>query len=108
VNELQAVAAIACVVVFVALQMWWHFSRSNSLLQAWAAEHGLRIVSQQYCWFRKGPYFWTSSRNQTVYHVTVEDEAGNIRRGYVRCGSWLLGLLSSEVDVRWDRPMAAD
>ena len=46
--------------------------------------------------------FWTSSRGQTVYCVTVEDEQGNQRHGWVRCGSWLFGLLSDNVDVRWE------
>jgi hypothetical protein len=56
-----------------ALSIWWHFSRSNSLLQKWAADSGYRIVSQEYRTFSKGPFFWTSNKGQTVYYVVVED-----------------------------------
>jgi hypothetical protein len=28
---------------------------------------------------------------------------GGVRSGWVRCGSWWLGLLSDQVEVRWDQ-----
>src|SRR5262249_36093276 len=50
----------------------------------------------------KGPFFWTSTKAQTVYYVFVEDSDGNKRSGWVRCGSCWFGLLSDNVEVRWD------
>jgi hypothetical protein len=84
------------------LSLIWHFGRSDSILQKWAQQKGFHLVKQQYCWFFTGPFFWTSSRGQTVYFVTVVDEAGNQRNAWVRCGGWFLGLLSDHVDVAWD------
>ncbi len=84
------------------LSLVWHFHRSQTLLERWARESGLRVVSREYRWFFKGPFFWTSSRGQTVYYVTVEDDAGRRRTGWVRCGGWFLGLLSDHVDVAWE------
>jgi hypothetical protein len=91
--------AFAAVVV---LAIVWHYSRSNDLLHQWAERHGYRIVRQEYRNFFKGPFFWTTSRGQTVYYVTVEDRQGQQRNGWVRCGGRFLGLLSDNVDVRWD------
>jgi hypothetical protein len=90
------------VAALVILTLVWHFGRSSSLLHQWAAQNGYRIISQQYRNFFKGPFFWTSGKGQTVYYVVVEDSIGNSRRGWVRCGGWFLGLLSNNVEVRWD------
>jgi hypothetical protein len=99
---LLPVFAILGLAAFAGLTLWWHFSRSGSLLDQWAEENGYRVLSREYRSFFKGPFFWTSSRGQTVYYVTVQDKAGNRRSGWVRCGSWFLGLLSDNVEVRWE------
>ena len=63
------------------LLLVFHFTRSDSLLRGWAEQNGFRIVREEYRWFSKGPFFWTSSRGQTVYYVTVEDKDGVRRSG---------------------------
>lgn len=90
----------------VAVAVWWHFSRSRSLLQKWADENGYRLLAKEYRTFRRGPFFWTSSKGQTVYRVSVEDKAGQVRSGWVRCGGWWLGLLTDHTEVRWDEAPA--
>jgi hypothetical protein len=80
----------------------WHFTRSDSLLSQWAERNCYTILHQEYRTFFKGPFFWTSGKDQTVYYVVVEDQAGNRRKGWVRCGGFFLGLLSDHVEVRWD------
>jgi hypothetical protein len=87
---------------FIALVWMWHFKRSSYLLEQWAARNDFRILSRQYRFFFKGPFFWTSSRGQVVYCVIVLDSDGDTRKGWVRCGGWLLGLLSDRTEVRWD------
>ena len=94
---LFAVAAVVGV-----LSIAWHFGRSRSLLETWAAENGYRIISSQYRFLARGPFFWTTSKSQSVYRVEVQDPAGRRRTGYVRCGTWLGGLLSNKVEARWD------
>jgi len=94
--------AFLAVVTFIVMTIFWHFSRSRQILENWASEHNYRIVSSEYRNFFRGPFFWTSSKGQTVYYVTVETADGQTKSGWVRCGGWLLGLLSDTADVRWD------
>ena len=37
-----------------------------------------------------------------VYYVKARDQQGNIRSGWVRCGSWWWGLWSDQTQVRWE------
>ncbi len=101
-EALLHVLAVFFVLGLVVLVIYWHYSRSNTLLEEWARRHGLRIISSEYRYFFRGPFFWTPSKGQTVYRVTVADDQGHERRGWVRCGGWFLGLLSDKVEVRWD------
>ena len=76
-------------------------SRSTYLLEKWADENRFRLLHAEHRMFRKGPFLW-SGRGQTVYRVGVQDERGFERRGWVRCGSWWLGLITDQVEVKWD------
>ena len=87
------VGVVACV---------WHINRSRSLLEEWAGQNGYRVIESSYRSIMRGPFFWTTSKGQTVYRVTVEDRTGRVRSGWVRCGSFWGGLLSDPVQVRWD------
>ena len=101
-EDLFGVLGIVAFVVFAIVMIAWHFSRSRSLLDQWAADNGFRIIESSYRNLVRGPFFWTTSKGQTVYRVTVEDGSGRRRSGWVRCGGWFLGLLSDRVQVRWD------
>jgi len=81
--------------------MHWHLLRSDYLLEKWADQNQLRILKRSYRWLFKGTLFW-SVFSRAVYRVTVEDQAGHPRSGWVRCGGWFWGLLSDDVVVRWD------
>ncbi len=97
---------IAGVVVLVfalgTASMAWHFSRSRRMVDRWAEENGFRLIDREYRWFFRGPFWWRTSDKMAVYHVTVEDSSGRVRRAFIRCGGWLLGLLSDRVDVEWE------
>ena len=84
------------------LAIRWHFSRSRRLLEGWAARERYQIIEQRYKSLRKGPFFWTSSRGQAVYHVVVRDQAGVRRSGWVRLGGFWRGLHSDDVEVSWE------
>ena len=85
----------------------WHSWRSRRVLERWAERNGCRIIDADYRNFFRGPFFWTTAKGQTVYRVTVEVKGG-VRRGWVRCGSWGLGLFSDQAEVRWDAAPAVE
>jgi hypothetical protein len=93
---------IPVVVIIAICATCWHYSRSNEVLTQWAEQNGYRLLSQEYRHFAKGPFFWTSSKDQTVYYVTVEDRDGQVKRGWVRCGGYWTGLMSDRAEVRWE------
>lgn len=93
------------ILVFVgatALTLAWQRSRSDDLLDAWAEENGFEILERHRSWVARGPFFWTTSEGQTVQRIVARDRAGRVRSGWARCGSFMFGLHSSEIDVRWD------
>lgn len=90
-------------IAVVSLCLWrWQIRRSEELIRQWAAMNGCRIVEQTHQWFRRGPFWWRTTKGQMVYRVIVEDRDGNIRRGWIRCGGWFLGLLSDDIAVEWE------
>jgi hypothetical protein len=93
---------ISVFLVFFVLAMTWHFRRSASMIGRWAAENGYRLLGREYRWFRRGPFWWRTTDKMAVYHVTVEDREGRVRRAWVRCGGWFLGLFSDQVTVEWE------
>ena len=101
-NDIWIPVFLVAVIAIVILAWVWHFSRARSILQKWADDNGYQLLQAEYRWFRKGPFFWTTSRDQVVYYVVVLDPLGRERKGWVKCGSWLFGMLSNKADVRWD------
>lgn len=93
---------VGFVLVLAIVGLAWYSSRSRTLLQRWASRNGYRIIGADHRSFFRGPFFWTSSKGQTVYRVAVQIGTGAVLRGWVRCGSWCFGLLSDRVEVRWD------
>ena len=101
-NEGFLVLVVLAVIAFAACSMSWHFSRSRTVLETWADENGFEIVRSEYCHFMRGPFFWTTSKGQTIYYVTVRDRSGRVRTGWVRCGGYFMGLFSDAAEVRWE------
>lgn len=95
---LAVFGAVALTVGFLS----WSLRRGRTLLARWAAANGFTLVQTEWRWIAKGPYFWRSSNNQMVYRIAVSDAGGTVRRGWARCGGWVWGLLTDQVDVRWD------
>jgi hypothetical protein len=80
----------------------WAFSRSREMLNDWAQGNGCQIISSEHRWFRRGPFFWTSSKGQIVYYVTVRMPDGQTRQAWVRCGSFWWGIFQDKVEARWE------
>lgn len=92
----------AAVLALVTLAFSWSYRRSREILANWADRNGYQVLSSEFRWFFKGPYFWKSSKNQTVFRVIVEDETEAVRTAWVRCGSYWWGVFVDEADVIWD------
>lgn len=98
-----SMAQLGVVLLCCAAIALWVLSRvrTRSLVDRWAQENGYAILDQQYRPVNRGP-FWMASGGQRVFYVTVRDREGRRRTGYIRCGDLFLGLLSPQVEVRWD------
>jgi hypothetical protein len=94
--------AIVVVVIAGVSIMVWTFSRSRQMLDSWAAESSYQLLSSEIRWIRRGPFFWTTSESQVVYYVTVRAHDGTAKSGWVRCGSFLFGVLQDKVEARWE------
>ena len=100
-DERTSIALIGILLAFAVLYGYFYSRRARSLLEGWATKNGVGLVYAERRLLRKGPFIW-SSRGQVVYRIEVLDQKGNDRRGWVRCGSWLLGVLANQVEVKWD------
>ena len=99
---LQTIFFVPLVILVVGATLWWSRSQSMTIIRKWAQENGYEVVSAEPRNILRGPFWFRSAKNQTVYYITVRDRAGAMRRGWVRCGSWLLGLLNDAVTVKWE------
>ena len=101
-ENIAAGLLVTAIVVFGISGIVWTFSRSHRLLEEWASSNGYDLISAHFCWIRRGPFFWTTSKGQTVYRIIARDEDGERLTGWARCGSFWWGLWGSKVEVRWD------
>jgi hypothetical protein len=91
----------ALFILFAIAMLVFHFTRAESILEQWAEENGYEILSSERRWLG-GAFWWRKSEDQEVFYVTVRMHDGEIRRGWVRCGGWILGMLSNQAEVEWD------
>ena len=89
-------------VMLVIANIVWFYSRSRSVLEQWAEENGFELLETDQRHLFRGPFFWTTTKGQSVYRVVVRDSSGRVRRGWVRCGSFWFGLMSSKAMEKWD------
>jgi hypothetical protein len=87
---------------FITYYIFWYFRRSRLVLQQWAAANGFEITHFEFRSLRTGPFFWTGSGKEAVYYVRVRGKDGRERSGWVRCGTFWVGLFSDRAEVRWE------
>jgi hypothetical protein len=80
----------------------WRISRSRFLLEQWAVKNGFDILHSESRDLFQGPFFWTTSRGQTVFYVRVRDDQGRERSGWIRFGGWITGLWTDKSEVKWE------
>jgi hypothetical protein len=72
------------------------------MVSNWAASNELAIINLKRKAFFRGPFTFTSYNSQEVFRIVARDTSGITRSGWARCGSWVAGLLSDQVEVLWD------
>lgn len=98
VNQISAIVSIFVMLVFVVLT----WGRPGKIINQWAEQNDFKLIRSKQAYFFKGPFTFSYSEGQPVYRVTVEDKNGLTRSGWLRCGTWMMGTLSDNADVRWD------
>jgi hypothetical protein len=108
----QSLLAIVCALLggllFAGVFIGWTWLfqvKAKSIVRKWAAEHGYTVLHFGSPFHTGAFSFWTTSRGQVIYAVTVRD-GGLERKAWVRCGSYFGGVLfSDEIEVKWsDEP----
>ena len=79
-----------------------YYRRGRQLLSDWADERGIRIIWKERRYLRTGPFFLRSSRGQIIYRIVAMNPDGIRRKGGVRIGGFLFGVLSRKISVIWD------
>ena len=101
-NDILTVLFFVIGFVFVVFLLACNIIRPRQILNRWAAVNNYEILSADYRWIRFGPFFWTTSKGQAIYYVTVRTPDGQQKQGWVRCGGWIMGVLTNQSEVRWD------
>ncbi len=101
-DELAGVLLAVIFFVFAISMMVWRFSRSRKMVERWASDNCMELIEAQRRFLCRGTYWWRTGKGQEVFRITVRDGSGQVRCGYVRVGSFFLGLLIDQVDVEWD------
>ena len=86
----------------IAVVIFLTYSRARSILQTWADENGYEILSSNPRFLGRGPYKYTLMGKQWVFHVTVRATDGTTKTGYVKCGSFLWGVMVNRAEASWD------
>ena len=63
-------------------------------VEKWAKKEGFEIISSEFRWVIRGPYFISSSNSQRIFYVTLKDKTGSTKKAWVKVGGFFLGLLS--------------
>ena len=95
----------ALTVGIVILFRWPAYARS--VLHRWASAKRYEVLHFERCFFC-GPFpWWTTSQKQMVFFVTIRDDSGRERSGWLRFGSFFGGGYKDEPDIIWSDTNAA-
>jgi len=98
-------------IILLFLGMWRiTMKEGNRILDGWARENSLEVLEAEHCWFLRGPFWFRSSKAQSVYRITVRDkESGETWSGWARCGNWFWGVWGTNaIKVIWDGQTAKE
>jgi len=80
----------------------WEQDEAIRRVLAWAKANNYQIIDALSRRWASRPGHVPSSMLQMVFRVKIKDEDGRQREGWLRLGSYFLGLVSKEQDVFWD------
>jgi hypothetical protein len=80
---------------------WLFEAHAQSIFQKWATAEGYTILRFRRAFLSGAFSFWTTSRGQAVYFITVRDNQGVERNACVRCGRFATGVFSGGIEVKW-------
>ncbi|RBP38021.1 hypothetical protein DES53_11219 [Roseimicrobium gellanilyticum] len=91
---------VAIAVVFLIIRR--QEASGRSMLDAWAKDEGILLVSAKRCGFWRGP-FWLADQGKAVFRIAVTDkESGTLRQGWACCGTFITSGMEVKVVVKWD------
>lgn len=104
-NHAPAFALLLPLVAAVGVFLGWrHLTNAKALLQEWAQANHFRILHSRRCIFMPWRLYFTTTRYQIVYQVSLYDESSHrVRAAWVRLGTRVWGVMEGDaVDVTWD------
>jgi hypothetical protein len=87
-------------------QRWAASSRADKILKAWATDTGAALIENDQRIIAKGPYFGRADAEHFVYRITAVYRGGQVKSGWVLCGSQLSAKPADQVEVSWDEQKA--
>jgi hypothetical protein len=100
---MQSASLILLLIPVIGISLAFQFKgneKARDVIDQWAEQEEVTVVSKQFL-FGGGKFFFSHSKSQRVYRVVVRNVAGQQRTADIRCGSWIGGMLSDNISVRW-------
>ena len=100
--ELSGIFVVVAVIGLTGVFSVWRVSRAKQIVRQWAAGEKLELLSVEYRYISRGPFFWTTSKGQSIVFVKTRDELNGIRSAYVLCGGFWGGVLQNKTRAKWE------
>lgn len=103
-NHHSTIALLMPVIAIIMYLSWRHIVNAKALLQDWARANQFRILHSRLCIFMPWRLYFTTTKYQIVYQVSLYDESTHrVRAAWVRLGTRVWGVMESDaVDVQWE------
>jgi len=91
------------VIAFLAFAVYSNNSAGSQIVREWALNHRYKLIRCHRCFCFTGPFMlgFLGASRRPIFAVTVADDSGAERCGWVRVGGLLLGVNSHKAEVRW-------
>jgi len=97
------IAATILLLIFFTVYMTYYKNSGLKVVENWAKKEGYKIIDSELRWVKTGPFFLSgTSRQQRVFLVTLGSKEGKKKKAWIRVGGYVLGLLSDQIDIKWE------